>query len=970
MPPVMPYVSQLTGDASFYPPLRKKGRSERSVQIHRAMVSPGNTIDDMLRIATEALPLDADNLATSIHKIAKARRMQNVPFEEVTGDPRWSRLVDEIVENGTAFIWPMRLLSLVAWALSTVRDRRILPLLFDICAKRVSVGAVPQDLSSIAWAVATSRMRDQATQALLSKVSLEAQSKVKEFIPQDIAMCAWAFAKVACRDGRLLRLFADEAVERFAELNGQNISNVIWALATIREMHEPLAGILAKARVETIQNLGPQEFSNIVWSFASLPKVAEVLFRRTAPRVVVTAQELDNQHLANVAWAYAKISHRDDGLFHVLSREAMRSERRASPLNLANFAWAFASAGWHGEMSTRRMGLRDPEFFEWIGETAVNSISTFLPQNCSNLVWSFATMRVEHQPLFTAMTDQVQAWLLRDWDPQHLANVLWSYAKLAVKDRNLFETAAEEIVRRGVDYLSRTAQNISNVVWAYGVVNVRHPGLLDALEKHICVQPNYYQRVTEVQPLTKSSRAQIAMTVLSLHRLGLDRCAWHIFDRLAADGLQAGGEAYCNWLFICGESKDIVREVDVWEQMARTAHTRGLQAAVWNCAMIRCLACGDITRMKKFLQVVDEMGLVNVMSEQLREKLAKSTDAPVLPPRSSVNDIDWRRRDKDEHEWVTNSLGFSLRLNKIEYYKEVGTLHYILKHGMREDLPVIHRAIETFIKDQELWLKLAGDEKGAVLDTVLKMNERPMLVVEVGLYVGYSSTRMASQLRNWGGRVISMEVDPYHAAIARNTIELAGLSEYIEVWVGHSENLIPRLRERLPDKSIDILFFDQQGTKMHLDLDRIKNYGLLSDTAVAIGDNVLRPGAPQFMYWTCVAGPWESQVVSLKEYRQDIVEDWMSISYFLPHSPLVSVEMTIPPAVEQLAHDTDGIRWQSVEQKVSMDEWDSHSQRMRREFASVGIQPYEVVPWQDESGRSRVNLRPRFRKGGVQPTAG
>ena len=31
---------------------------------------------------------------------------------------------------------------------------------------------------------------------------------------------------------------------------------------------------------------------------------------------------------------------------------------KCSPLNLANLAWAFASAGWHGEMSTRRVAWR------------------------------------------------------------------------------------------------------------------------------------------------------------------------------------------------------------------------------------------------------------------------------------------------------------------------------------------------------------------------------------------------------------------------------------------------------------------------------------------------------------------------------------------------------------------------------------------------------------------------------------
>lgn len=62
----------------------------------------------------------------------------------------------------------------------------------------------------------------------------------------------------------------------------------------------------------------------------------------------------------------------------------------------------------------------------------------------------------------------------------------------------------------------------------------------------------------------------------------------------------------------------------------------------------------------------------NPLSEMLRQRLG-------LPaPRSAVGNIDWRRREKDEHEWVTNSLGFSLRLNKILGFKaeelSLGTL--------------------------------------------------------------------------------------------------------------------------------------------------------------------------------------------------------------------------------------------------------------------------------------------------------
>ena len=49
-----------------------------------------------------------------------------------------------------------------------------------------------------------------------------------------------------------------------------------------------------------------------------------------------------------------------------------------------------------------------------------------------------------------------------------------------------------------------------------------------------------------------------------------------------------------------------------------------------------------------------------------------------------------------------------------------------------------------------------------------------------------------------------------------------------------------------------------------------------------------------------------------KTSLQEVVEDWMSISFWLPRSPEALMPMKIPEEVEQLGHDTDGIRWQSV----------------------------------------------------------
>ena len=47
--------NQFTGDASFYPPLRKKGRSERSVTLHRLIVMPENSIEVPCSISASVL---------------------------------------------------------------------------------------------------------------------------------------------------------------------------------------------------------------------------------------------------------------------------------------------------------------------------------------------------------------------------------------------------------------------------------------------------------------------------------------------------------------------------------------------------------------------------------------------------------------------------------------------------------------------------------------------------------------------------------------------------------------------------------------------------------------------------------------------------------------------------------------------------------------------------------------------------
>jgi predicted O-methyltransferase YrrM len=65
-------------------------------------------------------------------------------------------------------------------------------------------------------------------------------------------------------------------------------------------------------------------------------------------------------------------------------------------------------------------------------------------------------------------------------------------------------------------------------------------------------------------------------------------------------------------------------------------------------------------------------------------------------------------------------------------------------------------------------------------------------ILEVGTLGGYSTIWMASALPR-GGKLISLEVDPKHAEVARKNIARAGLSKVAEVRLGNALETLPKL---------------------------------------------------------------------------------------------------------------------------------------------------------------------------------
>jgi predicted O-methyltransferase YrrM len=130
-------------------------------------------------------------------------------------------------------------------------------------------------------------------------------------------------------------------------------------------------------------------------------------------------------------------------------------------------------------------------------------------------------------------------------------------------------------------------------------------------------------------------------------------------------------------------------------------------------------------------------------------------------------------------------------------------------------------------------LPLVDAEVGALL-RVLATAVNASRILEVGTCIGYSGIWLAGALPP-GGMLLTMELDPDRATIARDNFSRAGLSDRVNVMVGDAERLVAKVAG-----PFDLIF--QDGAK--------KLYGPLLDRLVAllcpggllVTDNVLWDG--------------------------------------------------------------------------------------------------------------------------------
>ncbi|HEX6576050.1 MAG TPA: O-methyltransferase [Gemmatimonadaceae bacterium] len=116
--------------------------------------------------------------------------------------------------------------------------------------------------------------------------------------------------------------------------------------------------------------------------------------------------------------------------------------------------------------------------------------------------------------------------------------------------------------------------------------------------------------------------------------------------------------------------------------------------------------------------------------------------------------------------------------------------------------------------------------------------QRAKRILEIGTLGGYSTIWLARELPD-DGRLITMEVDPRHAGVARQNIERAGLSSKVDIRIGDARQLLQDLEATNPEP-FDFFFIDADKGSNPLYFETALR--LSRPGSLILVDNVVRDG--------------------------------------------------------------------------------------------------------------------------------
>jgi predicted O-methyltransferase YrrM len=127
---------------------------------------------------------------------------------------------------------------------------------------------------------------------------------------------------------------------------------------------------------------------------------------------------------------------------------------------------------------------------------------------------------------------------------------------------------------------------------------------------------------------------------------------------------------------------------------------------------------------------------------------------------------------------------------------------------------------------------------GRLLELLARLQQAER-ILEIGTLAGYSTLWLARALPA-NGRLVSLELNPHHAAVARANLERAGLADRVEIRIGPA---LAALAELIGDGSppFDLIFIDADKPTYADYL--AASLRLSRPGTLIVADNVIRNGA-------------------------------------------------------------------------------------------------------------------------------
>ncbi|CAE7371696.1 COMT [Symbiodinium natans] len=303
-----------------------------------------------------------------------------------------------------------------------------------------------------------------------------------------------------------------------------------------------------------------------------------------------------------------------------------------------------------------------------------------------------------------------------------------------------------------------------------------------------------------------------------------------------------------------------------------------------------------------------------------------------LPPQAAT--FARRLRDAMQNQFANGDAKGAL-----PYQKDLNLLSHVVlkadpKCGAAAICEVLEQVAQKRWRRDRLWIDMPGGDKAALCAAALR-GAAPEQVLEIGTACGYASLKLALEFPR--ASIHTVEEDVLRVAIARCNIAMAALSARIQVWLGSSSEVIPRLPGRF-----GAVLLDSDGSRYLQDLGLLAEQGLLATRPVVVANHVLKPGAPELL--SQLRHFAATQVISVPEFQMP-VEDWISVSILLKPPGALPVA---GKGVRQLTELSRNIRSRandagSRKASKALDDWKQFVASMKRGLAKEGVVPTAAV---------------------------